>query len=205
MASSKLSWRRGGSVWCLEAMPNSSDSTPVLRGSFCLKIVHPVLSLTVRSVVTCHTVLPNKAPNPTLSEVRQSLPLDSAQERMCALVLDVSKAHRRVRIRPADQGLLCFRHRGRLYRSLTLNFGARASGFYWNRVSGLLVRLLHRLVFSAHSALIYVDDYGTVRAEFCSGLDLPHCRRHLNPECADELAQSSFVNASRVDWMAVRL
>ena len=70
----------------------------------------------------------------------------------------MSKAHRRIRIRPSDQGLLCFRHRNCLYQSLTLNFGARAPGFYWNRVSGLLVRLLHRLLYSAHSALIYVDD-----------------------------------------------
>ena len=110
------------------------------------------------SGVTDHTVLPNKAPNPTLQDVRRCLPLDAAQEELCALVLDVSKAHRRVRIRPAGRGLLCFRHRDRLYQSVTLNFGARASGYYWNRVAGLLVRFLHRLLFSAHSAFIYVDD-----------------------------------------------
>ena len=110
------------------------------------------------SGVTDHTVLPNRAPNPTLQDVRRCLPLDAAQEELCALVLDVSKAHRRVRIRPADCGLLCFRHRDRLYQSVTLNFGARASGYYWNRVAGLLVRFLHRLLFSAHSAFIYVDD-----------------------------------------------
>ena len=80
----------------------------------------------------------------------------SLLERLCAVVLDVSKAHRRVCIRPAGQGLLCFRHRGRLDQSLTLNFSARASGFYWGRRA--LVRFLHRLIFSAHSALIYVDD-----------------------------------------------
>ena len=55
-------------------------------------------------------------------------------------------------------GLLCFRHRGKLYKSVTLNFGARASGHYWSRVAGLLVRLAHRLLFIAHSAFIYVDD-----------------------------------------------
>ena len=87
------------------------------------------------SGVTDHTVLPNRAPNPTLQDVRRCLPLDAAQEELCALVLDVSKAHRRVRIRPADCGLLCFRHRDRLYQSVTLNFGARASGYYWNRAS----------------------------------------------------------------------
>ena len=74
----------------------------------------------------------------------------------------MSKAHRRVRIHPQDQGLLCFRHRNVLYQSVTLNFGARASGFYWNRVAGLLVRLAHRLWQVRHSALIYVDDLPAV-------------------------------------------
>ena len=97
------------------------------------------------SGLTSNTHLPNKAPNPSLADVRKCLPLCPANESLAALVLDVSKAHRRVRIRPADQGLLCFRHRGILYQSLTLNFGARASGFYWNRVAGLLLRLTHRL------------------------------------------------------------
>ena len=73
-----------------------------------------------------------------------------AQEHLCALV------------RPADQGLLCFRHRSRLYHSLILDHGARASGFYWSRVSGLMVRLLHRLLHFAHSSLIYVDDPSTL-------------------------------------------
>ena len=110
------------------------------------------------SGVTSNTRLPNKAPNPSLSDVRRCLPLCPANESLAGLVLDVSKAHRRVRIRPQDQGLLCFRHRDVLYQSVTLNFGARASGFYWNRVAGLLVRLAHRLWRVRHSALIYVDD-----------------------------------------------
>ena len=110
------------------------------------------------SGVTSNTRLPNKAPNPSLSDVRRCLPVCPADESLAGLVLDVSKAHRRVRIRPQDQGLLCFRHRDVLYQSVTLNFGARASGFYWNRVAGLLVRLAHRLWRIRHSALIYVDD-----------------------------------------------
>ena len=110
------------------------------------------------SGVTSNTHLPNKAPNPSLADVRKCLPLCPANESLAALVLDVSKAHRRVRIRPEDQGLLCFRHRGALYQSVTLNFGARASGFYWNRVAGLLLRLTYRLWRVRHSAQIYVDD-----------------------------------------------
>ena len=110
------------------------------------------------SGVTCHTCLPNKSPNPTLADVRQCLPLFPARERLTALVLDVSKAHRRIKIRPQDQGLLCFRHQDVLYQSITLNFGARASGFYWSRLAGHLLRLIHALTYLSHSALMYVDD-----------------------------------------------
>ena len=73
-------------------------------------------------------------------------------------MLDVSKAHRRIKKRPEDQGLLCFHHRDKLYQCLTLNFGARASSYYWSRCAGLLCRLLHRLLFVNHALMIYVDD-----------------------------------------------
>ncbi|CAE7611472.1 LRRC45 [Symbiodinium sp. CCMP2592] len=110
------------------------------------------------SGVTEHTTLPNKSANPTISGLRRCFPLRLALEQLFALILDVSKAHRRILIRAADQGLLCFFHRGRLFQCLTLNFGARASGFYWARLAGILSRLMHRLLFVRHALLIYVDD-----------------------------------------------
>ena len=81
-----------------------------------------------------------------------------AREDFTALVLDASKAHRRIKIRPEDQDLLCFRHRGKLFRCLTLNFGARTSSYYWARTAGLLCRLLHRIIYVSHGLLIYVND-----------------------------------------------
>ena len=110
------------------------------------------------SAVTENTVLPNRSCNPTLSRLRRCLPLSLAAEDLTALVLDVSKAHRRIKIRPQDQGLLCFHHRSKLYQCLTLNFGARASSYYWSRTAGLLCRLLHRMIYVNHSLMIYVDD-----------------------------------------------
>ena len=86
------------------------------------------------------------------------MPISDSAERLVALVLDVAKAHRRILIRSADRGLLCFCHRQKLYQCLTLNFGARVSSFYWARAAGLLVRLIHRLIRVRHSAQIYVDD-----------------------------------------------
>ena len=110
------------------------------------------------SGVTCHTALPNRSCNPTLTDVFSCMPLSDSLERLVALVLDVAKAHRRILIRPQDRGLLCFRHKNVLYQCTTLNFGARVSSFYWARAAGLLVRLVHKLVRVRHSAKIYVDD-----------------------------------------------
>ena len=86
------------------------------------------------------------------------LPVGAAREDLTGLVLDMSKAHRRIKVRPQDQGLLCFHHRGKLFQCLTLNFGARASSYYWARAAGLLCRLLHRIIYVNHGLMIYVDD-----------------------------------------------
>ena len=110
------------------------------------------------SGVTSNTHLPNRSANPSLMDVRRSVPISDSLDQLVALVLDVAKAHRRMLIRPADRGLLCFRHAGRLYQSITLNFGARVSSFFWARCAGLLMRLLKRLLRVRHSSWIYVDD-----------------------------------------------
>ena len=132
------SFKRGGSARFRAGTPSSLAATAIQLsaswGWWSPPTVRPVWSWTAPSVglPQANTHLPNKAPNPSLADVRKCLPLCPANESLAALVLDVSKAHRRVRIRPEDQGLPCFHRRGILYQSLTLNFGARASGFYWN-------------------------------------------------------------------------
>ena len=64
------------------------------------------------SVVTEKIVLPNRSCNPTLSHLSRCLPVGGYQEEMSALVLGVAKAHRRIKIQPKDEGLLCFHDRG---------------------------------------------------------------------------------------------
>ena len=101
------------------------------------------------SAVTENTVLPNRSCNPTLAHLRRCVPLSSAAEKT---------SRHCIKIRPQDQGLLCFHHRDKLYQCLTLNFGARASSYYWSRAAGLLCRLLHRMIYVNHFLMIYVDD-----------------------------------------------
>ena len=114
--------RKAGSVRSLEAMLNLHAASQIVVGKLGV-VVSPdrpprlVVDSSV-SGVTSNTHLPNKAPNPSLADVRKCLPLCPANESLAALVLDVSKAHRRVRISLEDQGLLCFRHRNVLYPQL---------------------------------------------------------------------------------------
>eukprot|EP00435_Cladocopium_sp_Y103_P067702 s917_g30.t1 len=95
---------------------------------------------------------------PKISDVMQCAPSDLAAEQLTQLTLDGSKAHRRVLIHPDDRGLLCFHVGDDLYQSICLNFGARASGWYWGRVAGLMVRTSHALLDHHHALWQYVDD-----------------------------------------------
>ena len=56
------------------------------------------------------------------------------------------------------RGMLCFHANGELYRCIALNFGARASGWYWGRVAGLMFRTSHALLGYGHALWQYVDD-----------------------------------------------
>ena len=110
------------------------------------------------SNVTANTNIPNHMMLPRISDVWRCAPSQSAVERMIQLTLDVSKAHRRILIHPDDRGLLCFHVRDELYKCITLNFGARASGWYWGRLAGFMVRASHALLDHSHALWQYVDD-----------------------------------------------
>ena len=98
------------------------------------------------SGVTSNTCIPNRMLLPKILDVLKAAPLNASATDMIAFTLDVSKAHRRIKIAPVDQGLLCFWFQDTLFKSKTLNFGARASGYFWARVAGLMVRTLHQVL-----------------------------------------------------------
>ena len=110
------------------------------------------------SMVTANTALPNHMLLPRISDVIQCAPEGMAIQQMTQLTLDVAKAHRRILVHPDDGGLLCFHANGELYRCITLNFGARASGWYWGRLAGIMVRSCHSLLAHGHALWQYVDD-----------------------------------------------
>jgi len=55
---------------------------------------------------------------PKISDVLQAAPLTGSVLELTAFTLDVSKAHRRIKIAPANQGLLCFWYQDVLFKSL---------------------------------------------------------------------------------------
>ena len=75
------------------------------------------------------------------------------------LTLDVSKAHKRVKVRPDEQGLLLFEHDGKLFHYQVCHFGATFSAYWWARLSACIHRVLHKLLWVPHFGFIYVDDW----------------------------------------------
>ena len=78
--------------------------------SFCLLIGHLKWLAVDSSIsgVTDNTFLPNRSANPTLSGLRRCSPSEFSRERLTGLVLDVSKAHRQIKVRPSGQDFFVF-------------------------------------------------------------------------------------------------
>ncbi|CAE7230498.1 unnamed protein product, partial [Symbiodinium sp. CCMP2456] len=71
--------------------------------------------------------------------------------------IDVKNAHRRMKMAQHERALLAFSFRGRYFVSICLNFGARASSWYWARLAGAIHRVTHYIIFLKHFLWVYVD------------------------------------------------
>ena len=78
------------------------------------------------------------------------------------LVGDVSKAHRRVKVRSCDWGFqACRLEPGKLWVNTVGTYGVSSAGYWWSRLSsGLLVRLFYYVLTQAgeQDTLLYADD-----------------------------------------------
>ena len=96
--------------------------------------------------------------NPSISDVKdvfKSTPIDN----WTALSLDVEAAHKRVKIRPEEHGLLLFRVGGKTFYFKVCHFGGRFSAYWWGRTAALLIRVLHKAIYIEHGGWIFVDDF----------------------------------------------
>jgi hypothetical protein len=124
------------------------------------------------------SVILEKTEHPTLHGVSEFVSANT-QEEYCAFSLDFNAAHKRIKIRPTDQGYNIFvvpdPTSGELlwYYYKVCHFGGRWSGYWWSRAGASLIRLIHRFIFIHHYLAIYVDDIlGLVPAKASSLLAL---------------------------------
>ena len=90
--------------------------------------------------------VPEKSCLPSLGDIRSAFPLREDIEEASAFSADIRSAHKTVRIREKDQGLLGFRQQERLLFYQVAPFGAVFSSHWFARVGGFFVRVLHHLV-----------------------------------------------------------
>ena len=106
----------------------------------------------------CH--LPEKQRLPNLRHVSFFLSTcPPLQDEWQGASIDIKAAHKRMLIREEERGALLFQFENKTYAYRTAHFGAKTSAWHWGRVSGALLRLLHKLLLFRHAAWVYVDDF----------------------------------------------
>ena len=96
---------------------------------------------------------------PTVQEVRRSFQPQDPRGAYISASIDLKAAHKRVKVHDTEQGLLLFAFNGTLWRYVVCHFGAKFSAYWWQRVGGLITRILHAsLAQFPHRAWLYVDD-----------------------------------------------
>ena len=99
---------------------------------------------------------------PSLHDVSEFLSRHQ-RVRWTAFSLDVAKAHKHIRIIPAERGYSIFvavDQRGKKHRFVynTAHFGASWAKYWWARAAAAFVRCAHTLIHGSHFLVIYVDD-----------------------------------------------
>eukprot|EP00971_Amphidinium_carterae_P314112 6243519-Amphidinium_carterae.1 len=102
---------------------------------------------------------PEKTEAPSVADVRHAMALERSQgSTLSGLKLDVSAAHRRIRIRREDWRFLTTKCKDQWFVNLVGTFRVASMQFHWGRVAALLCRLSYHLA-SRVWAFVYVDDY----------------------------------------------
>ena len=102
---------------------------------------------------------PNRMKHPKTSDLEEGmLRCREAGGDWVAITVDVRAAHKRMKVAGQDGGLAFFWFAGVWWRYLVCHFGASWSAWWWGRVSGALIRLLHAFLGAGHMAFNYVDD-----------------------------------------------
>ncbi|CAE7861850.1 unnamed protein product [Symbiodinium microadriaticum] len=102
--------------------------------------------------------IPEKMRLPDLECVQRFLSEPICAEAWWMFTFDVKGAHKLVRVRDDEQGYCIFILGGVWYVYRSCYFGCRWAAYWFSRVGGWLVRLLHRFIWIAHGLFLYSDD-----------------------------------------------
>ena len=95
---------------------------------------------------------------PRLSDLQSSF-TETTKKPVVLLNVDIKSAHKRIKVRGEQQGLLAFRFKDRLFHYKVLHFGGTCSAYYWTRTAGILLRCIHQFLYIFHIAMVFVDDF----------------------------------------------
>ena len=99
---------------------------------------------------------------PSIQDVRAAYPLRESTSEISAFSLDVKSAHKSIRIRERDRGLVGIKTEDdRYFWYKVCPFGTSFSTLRWRRLSSWFVRALHLLLYIAHTLKMFVDDLMT--------------------------------------------
>ena len=102
--------------------------------------------------------VPERYTLPSIQTVMDSFPLRESSSTLAAFSLDIKAAHKTIRVRAGEQGLLGVRMADDFFFYSVCPFGATFSAYWFARLGGFLVRTLHLLLYISHMLALYVDD-----------------------------------------------
>ena len=104
-------------------------------------------------------MLPEKCELPGIQDLMGILSSGNVGDDLIGLKIDVKSAFRRIKIKASEFQKNVVVINGKFYFYKTLPFGCKASAYWWQRIAGLVHRILHKILSNWHHAgLVYVDD-----------------------------------------------
>ena len=121
-----------------------------------LRTIHDATVNMVNQWIQQH--LHEKTTAPTLHDLLTALHILNDQN-VTLLKLDITKAHRRIKIRRRDWKYMTAKIGNNVWINKCGTYGISSAQYYWGRMAALTIRLLYGLFPDVLWAFVYVDDY----------------------------------------------
>ena len=94
--------------------------------------------------------IPERYSLPSLTSVMHSFPLRNSNSTLAGFSLDIKAAHKTIRVRHSEQGLLGVHMADKHFFYNVCPFGATFSAYWFARLGGFILRTLRNLVYISH-------------------------------------------------------